>query len=342
MREGMFIFDNAVHAYNNTAENIPEEKMDQAHGFTAALGAGVGYMTSLDVKNRFLGYSDNWVAGKMELDDAKRILFEESQTDLAMAQCVPVGGYWKDFLMPMRHNYALKEACPDRIVFCGAVDPNFMDVKNCLESIEWQVRELDAKSMKFYQCGPTNQTWDASDPKKAYPMYEKCLELGVKCVQFHKGFAFHHQHDGPWMHMMDLQQAALDFPDLNFLIHHVGYPHEDEAINIIGRFENMSVSMAGVLQFYGFAPLMALHMLGKCLLWIGVDRIVYGSEAFVWPNIQGTIDIFAEMQITEELQRDWGYPPISPEDREKMFGLNLARILDYDLSPHRNAALHSA
>jgi uncharacterized protein len=337
----MFIFDNAVHAYNNDPENIPEELLAEARGFAKGLGGGVAYMSSKDVEQRFLGYSDKFETGRMEIEDALRILFDESQTDLAMAQCVPVAGYWRDFLMPLRHNYALKEAAPDKIVFCGAVDPNTMSPEDCVKSIEWQVKELDAKSIKFYQCGVTNQTWDGSDPKIAYPMYEKCLELGVKCIQFHKGFAFHHQFDGPWMRMMDLQQAAIDFPDLNFLIHHLGYPHEDEAINIIGRFENMSVSLAGVLQFYGFAPAQALHMLGKALMWIGVDRIVYGSEAFVWPNIQGTIDIFSEMQMPEQMQADWGYPPVSPEDREKMFGLNFARILDYDLAPHKKAALQA-
>jgi predicted TIM-barrel fold metal-dependent hydrolase len=342
MRDGMFVFDNAVHAYDNTDGNVVPEKKEEALAFSGALGHGTEWMLSRELKTRFLQYDDRFPTGRMEIDRALFRLFEEGDTDLAMAMTVPVAGYWKDFSMPLRYNYALKEAAPDKVLFCGGVDPNTMSTEECLKAIEWQVRELDAKSIKFYQCGPTNQHWMADDQKIAYPLYAKCQEMGIKCIQFHKGFGFHNQFDGPWMHCLDLQQPALDFPDLNFLIHHVGYPHEDESINVIARFSNMSVSLAGILQFYGFAPMQALHILGKTLLWIGVDRTVYGSEAFVWPYVNGAIDILAEIQFPERMQEDYGYPRISPEDREKMFGLNHARLLDYDLTPHLEKARAAA
>ena len=98
----------------------------------------------------------------------------------------------------------------------------------------------------------------------------------------------------------------------------------------------MQVSLAGLLQFYAFAPMEFLHLLGKCLLWIGTDRLVYGSEGFVFPDIQRTIEIFAGVQIPEQMQADWGYPPITPEQREAMFGANYARILGLDISEKRN------
>jgi predicted TIM-barrel fold metal-dependent hydrolase len=34
-----------------------------------------------------------------------------------------------------------------------------------------------------------------------------------------------------------------------------------------------------------------------------------------------------EFQITEEVSRDYGYPPLTEEDKEKWAGLNLARLL---------------
>jgi hypothetical protein len=43
-----------------------------------------------------------------------------------MAQAIPVMTYWRDEYFPIERNYALKEAEPDRVFFCGAVDPDCM------------------------------------------------------------------------------------------------------------------------------------------------------------------------------------------------------------------------
>ena len=53
---------------------------------------------------------------------------------------------------------------------------------------------------------------DADDPKLAYPLYEKCLELGVTSVQFHKGQPFGRQRL-EFLMPNDLQRAGAELGD---------------------------------------------------------------------------------------------------------------------------------
>jgi uncharacterized protein len=111
----------------------------------------------------------------------------------------------------------------------------------------------------------------------------------------------------------------------------MGWPYEDETIQVVSRFPNISLSMAALTQFYAIAPKMALHILGKALLWLGPQRVLYGSEGFVWPNFQSIIELFDEMEMPEQLQEDYGYPAITREKKELMYGGNLARIMGIDI-----------
>ncbi|EHN12877.1 amidohydrolase 2 [Patulibacter medicamentivorans] len=333
MHDGMFIFDNAIHAYDNSSINVLESDRAAADHFTVgpgSVGQTLAVFPQLDRSGR-LESDPDFGHKRLGVDEALKLLFEDSDTDMAMAQTVPIKDFWKDFLYPLQLNYELKQAAPDRILFCGAVDPTTMTTKECLASMEHQVRELGATSFKFYQSGADEQHWMADDREVAYPIFEKALELGVTCLQFHKGFAFSQQIMGPWLRCEDLQRPARDFPEATFVIHHLGWPYEDASIQIASRFPNMVMSYAGLIQFYPLMPDLTLHALGKALLFLGPDRVLYGSEGFVWPNVQSTIEMFNEMQFSDEMQDRWGYPEITRDIREKLFGRNFARIMGVDI-----------
>ena len=71
------------------------------------------------------------------------------------------------------------------------------------------------------------------------------------------------------------------------------------------------------------------HMLGSALLWVGPDRIIWGTDFAGFPvQILAAVKGFREFQIPEDLQRDYGYPAITDEDRHKIFGRNLAGLLN--------------
>jgi predicted TIM-barrel fold metal-dependent hydrolase len=269
-------------------------------------------------------------AGPPTADWANQKLFGESDTDLAMVQTVPLFHAFKDGMGPAEFAYQIAKSNPDRYLFCGGVDPLAQGLEVALEDMERQVEEFGAVSMKFYSAQSIDMAWFADDEKIAYPLWEKAQELGIKCVQFHKGLPLGHQRVED-LRPNDLQKAAFDFPDLNFAIHHWGDPYIDECINIAMRFENIYLVMPLWFNQYFLQPREMQHRLGKALLYVGPDKLCYGTDAFLWPNVQSYIDMFAEFQMPEDLQENYGYPAIDRETREKIFGRNYANAIGIDL-----------
>ena len=53
---------------------------------------------------------------------------------------------------------------------------------------------------------------------------------------------------------------------------------------------------------------------------------------------QDQIQAFRSFQISEALQETYGYPPLTPQARHKIFGLNAARAYGLDVHQLRKAA----
>jgi predicted TIM-barrel fold metal-dependent hydrolase len=82
---------------------------------------------------------------------------------------------------------------------------------------------------------------------------------------------------------------------------------------------------------YFLEPYPMLHRIGQALLRIGPDRLAYGSEGFIWPDIQAYIEMWANLEMPDELQDRYGYPGLTPAIKEKIFGRNFAEALGIDL-----------
>lgn len=322
MKDGAFVFDGVVHMYDFTARNS-----DDPQGAARVISNFLSKYSKPGYPMR-----DGFGLSAEDVADAHRILFEESDTDIAMAQTVPNHGGTKFGPSPAYLNHALKEAFPDRVLFCGGVDPltNPKGLKGALEEMEMQVNEWGAVSMKFYQAHHGGVFWRADDREIAYPIWEKCQELGIKVVQFHKGVPLGPQ-NVEQMRAVDLQQAANDFPDLTFAIHHLGVPYVDETISVAERYPNVWLVLSFWLNMLPITPIPALHQLGKALFQVGPDRLIYGSESFAWPSVQPYIDYLWDLEMPDELQDGYGYPPLTREIKAKILGENFAGLMGVDV-----------
>ena len=319
MLNDMFVFDNVVHMFDNTTENvinpIAKNNLERMHKRYSQVEA--------PEHADFTGH-------KTTVTQALRTLFDESCTDMAQAQTVPLFGFWREGFAPARLQYELKEARPDRIVFCGGVDPIFHGPKGVLTELERQVEEWGAVSMKFYKAHGPRTSWSIDDREVAYPMWEKCLELGITNVQFHCGVPLGTERVED-LRPNDVQRAAADFPELQFVLHHLGDPYVDETIGIAARFSNVWLALSStVVNLWPVAPWTAYERLGKALLQVGPDRLLWGSEAFIWPDIQRLLDIFSAMEMPEELQDRYGYPALTDSVKRKILGLNQIRLLNLE------------
>ena len=135
----------------------------------------------------------------------------------------------------------------------------------------------------------------------------------------------------------DMDGAAANFPDLNFVIFHVGLPFLDEVCWQLIRYPNLYASVAATVNFIVRAPRQFAETLGKLLFWCGEDKIVYGSEAPIWQP-QWALRALRDFQIPQDLQDGYGYPALTDQAKRKILGENLLRLHGMDVEAARNGA----
>jgi len=347
LNNDVFIFDNAVHMYDLSDENIsrPDGAVDRAYLLNLGdarrspaeekLYGRRGLLHSPSLGDAFSGYSRKWT-----VEDLGRLMFDESSTDFVMAHSVVLYDVYKSGFAPVQAQYEFAQAYPEKALFVGGVDPLYPSVAGALEEMERQVHELHAVSFKFYN-GHLDKSWKCDDPKLAYPLYERAQALGIKVVQFHKGFPITRcklEDISP----LDIQQAALDFPDLTFAVHHLALPYFEECLYLASRFPNVVLVLSGTMHLQVVAPWEFNNYLGRLLRDVGSDRLLWGSEAPLFGNPQPIIEKFWNLQIEPELQSRYGYPEITEDDKRKILGENGARLFGVDIHKAIRRAKESA
>jgi hypothetical protein len=81
----------------------------------------------------------------------------------------------------------------------------------------------------------------------------------------------------------------------------------------------------------------AAHVLGKLLLRLGPDRILWGTDCIFNDGPKGQIDAFLAFTISAQLQQQHGYPALTDEIRRKILGLNAAKLYGVDVAATRYA-----
>ncbi|MFI6085794.1 amidohydrolase family protein [Streptomyces sp. NPDC051217] len=325
MIDDLFVFDGVCHVYDMADDNLRLERPDTP-AFVDSWRREVGAMRY--PSEGHFGGDFEWKR-QFGLDDMYKLMFVESPVDMAMACAVPVWDWFPDSFSPLRLNYEFAAANPDRVLLCGAVDPIHHGVDGALKEMEYQVRELGAKSFKFYN-GHIDKSWRCDDREVAYPLYRKAAELGIEFLQFHKGLPF-----GEWdvdvLRPVDIQAPAREFRELKFVIHHLALPYFDEALSIAARFPNVYLALSGVMNYLRIAPVEVYHQIGRLLRNVGSHKLIWGSEASMTGLPGPFLKSFAELQIPEELCDGWGYPQITREDKRKILGENMAGLLGIDV-----------
>ncbi|HJT58540.1 MAG TPA: amidohydrolase family protein [Ktedonobacteraceae bacterium] len=264
------------------------------------------------------------------IDEIAQMVFEESGTDMLVAQPLPLTDLFYDGLSQWEKCAAMAQKYPDRAVFWGSVNP--LEGKKALDLMERQVKEFGAKGFKFYNVRYDYGEpfpWRMDDPRVAFPVFEKALELGVTTIGVHKGVPLGPQpieHTQTW----DMDGAAANFPDLNFIIFHVGLPFIDEVCWQLVRYPNLYASIAATLNFVVRAPRVFAENLGKLLFWCGEDKILYGGETPIW-HPRWALDAFWNFELPEDLVTGYGYPQLTTQAKKKILGGNLARLMGIDV-----------
>jgi predicted TIM-barrel fold metal-dependent hydrolase len=249
---------------------------------------------------------------------------------MIVAQPLPLTDLFYDGLSPWEKCAEMAAKHPDRAVFWGSVNP--LEGKKAIDLMTRQVEDHGAKAFKFYNVRYDYGQpfpWRMDDPRIAFPVFERAQELGINLIGVHKGVPLGPQpieHTQTW----DMDGAAANFPDINFVIFHVGLPFLDETCWQLIRYPNLYASLAATINFLVRAPRMFAEIIGKLLFWCGEDKIIYGSEAPLF-HPQWALRAFMDFQIPQDLCEGYGYPQLTETAKRKILGLNLLRLHGMDV-----------
>ena len=325
----IFVLDSVIHLYDMSRAN---QKPDNPKGVEDLLTfmkwvKGVRGPQSAPFDEPGFDWNRRWQAAEMY-----DLVFGKSPTDMAVAQTVPLYDALVDWYAPVRTQHDMAAAYPDRVLFCGGVDPGFRGLDDALTQIDHQIKELGAVSMKFYNGhDDVKDCWRCDDRELAYPMYERIMSHGVDVIQFHKGNPRGTQ-NMEYLSPLDLQSVARDFPEMKLVVHHLALPYFREILSIAARFDNVYLSTAGYTGMAAIAPRTVQKQFGALLQQVGAHKILWGSEAAMAGGPRAFLEMFMEFEIAEDLRRNYGYPQMTIADKRAILGENMADLLKIDIA----------
>ncbi len=228
-----------------------------------------------------------------------------------------------------------------------------------LGPVGWKVYTLGTAAEDGRGYIPGTQ-WRLDDDETGMPFLERCRQLGTKIVCAHKGVSFLAPSGGP----EDVGPAAAAFPDIDLIIYHSGYeppipgvlpevPYSAETRDVgvnrlvtslaeagVGPGSNVYAELGTTWFCLIRRPIEAAHVLGKLLLAVGEDNILWGTDSIWYGPAQPALDAFCAFQIPAEMQERYGYPALTDEVKEKILGLNAARVYGIDTEAALERARH--
>jgi predicted TIM-barrel fold metal-dependent hydrolase len=295
-------------------------------------------------------------------------LFGDSDTVMAIISGVPSRDWDKNPLPPDQmvatRKYVNDLAGSQRVLSHGLLRPNLGEKE--FEEMERQVKELKIDAWKMYTGAEIGEkAWFMDDEKVAYPFWEKTKKLGVKNLCVHKGLplsAFNEKACTP----LDLEKAAKDWPDLNFIVYHSGYrgtgflgtgtgekvkdpksddpkeiPWISEILRILRKNEkikNIYFELGSTFDQISKAdPVRCMHMLGQMIEVAGADHVLWGTDSIWNGSPQGQIERLRRLKMKDELIEKHKYAPLTDEVKNQILGLNAAKLFGIDPKEKRKA-----
>jgi len=131
-------------------------------------------------------------------------------------------------------NEQVAEVCrmSDRFVGFASVDPHQPDAPA-------QLREaVEGLGLRGLKLAPSLQAFFPDDRRLAYPVYEVAQELGIPMV-VHAGMTWEPGVRLGYSQVMRLEAVAADFPGLNLVVAHMGWPWVLEAVTLALKYPNV-------------------------------------------------------------------------------------------------------
>ena len=204
----------------------------------------------------------------------------------------------------------LVNAHPEQFIGFATVYP--WKEGRAVDELERAITELGLKGLKLH---PIHQAFFPDDTR-FYPLYEKCVELGIP-VLFHSGFAaagigmpggggMKLKYSAPIPHIDDV---AADFPGLTVIMAHPAWPWVEEQIAVALHKPNVYIDLSGWAPRY--IPQQLINETNTRLQ----DKVLFGSD-FPYLPPDRWLSGFEQLEVRDEVR-----PKILLENAKRVLGL---------------------
>ncbi|MCI0679664.1 MAG: amidohydrolase [Actinobacteria bacterium] len=282
-------------------------------------------------------------------------IFIRSDTTMVALSGLPInpeGSPLSNEIMEETRQLVIALSGDERVVVNALALPQTAPIQSVLDEMERTVAEHRVAGWKTFTHFPSGMGWwlDDHDPGRAIVgdlFLDHLVRIGTPIVFVHKGLSSNTRYGSP----ADIGPAAAAHPDVSFVVYHSGFevaltegPYTENTANRgvnrlvttlrgsgIGLGENVYAELGSTWWHLLRRPDEAAHVVGKLLLAVGEDNILWGTDSIFYGSPQGQIDAFRAFQIPQEMQTRHGYPPLTERAKTKILGYNAARL--YDITP---------
>jgi uncharacterized protein len=319
--EKYFIVDSHSHFWDASRENWKPGREEYAKGW---IDCFYGYHQLAPPETHW----DYEHYLKVSEDDFVKDMFIDGYVDVAIFQSTYLYDWYTEGFNTLSRNGALAEKHPGKLIANGRFDPR--DGQKGLDQLEADAERWNLKGVKLYtaEWQDGSRGWKVSDPE-AYPFLEKCRELGIKNIHLHKGPTIWPLNKDAF-DIADVDQAATDFTDLNFIVEHSGIPRIDDFCYMAVQEPNVYAGLSVVIGALMHArPKFFAKVMGELLFWVGEDRMTFGGDYNIWtPKWQ--VEGFVDWQMPDD-EAFTDYPRLTTASKKKILGLNAARLYDIEV-----------
>jgi len=320
--EEIFVIDGHIHNWDGSKAN-----QKNMHG-EQFINCFYGYHTFLQPKEK------QWTREKFDCYGAEQLyrdLFVDGYDDMAIFQPTYLKEFYINGFNTTEQNAVLKARYPNRFIVNGAFDPR--DEEAGLAALEELAATHQLKGVKLYtaEWKGASRGYKLTDPW-AEKYLERCEKLGIRNIHVHKGPTILPL-DRDAFDVADIDHAATNFQGLNFIVEHCGLPRLDDFCWIATQETNVYGGLAVALPFIRNKPKYFAHVISQLLMWLGPDKLLYGSDYGIWTP-DWLIEDFMAFELPEDIAKETG-AVLDLEAKKKILGLNAARLYGIDIAAQK-------
>ncbi len=280
------------------------------------------------------------------------LLFNQSDTSLMILTAIPIPDAVNPLSMPHMEvaRHLADRVCGDgRVLLHGGVQPTSGPAGAQIEGMAGLRADHPIVGWKVYTHAPGAGWWlddhDAGAPQVGNDLLRRVAEVGPRILCVHKGFSGGSAYASP----VDVGPAAAAHADVRFVVYHSGFeagvtegPYDPAGRGVdrlvrslrdagVGPGGNVYAELGSTWWNLVRDPTQAAHVLGKLLVAVGPDHVLWGTDSLWYGSPQDQIQAFRAFEISTELQERHGYPELTPALKRKILGTNALAL--YDVEP---------